>query len=72
MKHAGLYSEPVVVELVRFVRERNDACSVRVSTSPFGGYVVNVGGGRSVRHARVHGRDIEAACDAARRAMECE
>lgn len=72
MKHAGLYSEPVVVELVRFVRERNDTCSVRVSTSPLGGYVVNIGGGRSVLHVRAHGKDLETACDAARRAMECE
>lgn len=72
MKHTGLYSEPAVAELARFVRERNAACSVRVSTSPLGGYVVNVGGGRSVRHVRVHGNNLETACDAARRAMECE
>lgn len=72
MKHAGLYSEPAVVELVSFVRERNDVCSVRVSASPLGGYVVNIGGGRSVLHVRVHGKDLETACEAARRAMECE
>jgi len=72
MKHAGLYSEPDVIELVRFVRERNPACSVRVSASPLGGYVVNVGGGRNAMHVRVHGKDLETACEAARRAMECE
>lgn len=71
-KDAGLYSEPAVIEIARFVRERNAKCSVRVSASPSGGYVVNIGGGRSVRHVRAHGKDLETACDAARRAMECE
>lgn len=72
-KHLGLYSEPAVVELARFVRERvRGDCHWRVSASPNGGYVVNVGGGVRVAHVRVHAADLETACDAARRAMECE
>lgn len=67
------YSEmECVQELRRFTRERVSGAHVIVSASPAGGVVVNVGGGRAVRHIRVHGKDLETACEAARRAMECE